>query len=215
MNIDAAAYKLAKLQTPTAKLGERKGSSVRQEDWQREDPATIAAAIGSYAAKRPKRRFPIMLMMLRYWPEGLRADQQNSLVGITTGMLCQRFQKTIHTIPEKVSSQIIDRLCNDQLAIQLLKEFKDPSLCYRCQGRGWYTMFALDEDGKAVGAVRIDCKLCGGACTVPKGYKARAQIAGMSAWHWNKHIQSHYDRVLSTYTNMANGAGNGVMRSMG
>lgn len=215
MNIDTAAKKLAKLQAPTAKLGERKGSSVRQEDWQREDPATIAAAIGSYVARRPKRRFPVMLMMLRYWPEGLRAGQQTALIGITTGILCRRFHKTINTMPEKIQSEILSALHTDSLACQLLREFKDPSLCYRCNGMGWHLKMSMNEDGKAIGGFRVDCTTCGGACTVPKGYKARAHIVGMAPWQWNKHVQAHYDRVLSTYANMADRAGNGIIRSLG
>jgi len=214
VSIESTAKKFARLQPRVAKLMPSKGSTGHSESWESEDAFTIASAIGAYSRGKPRRKFPVMLMMLRYWPEGLRPDQLTAMIGITTGMFSRRLQKTWHTVPEPTKWKITYRLDDDGLAKQLLGEFRDPSLCYRCRGLGT-VLRITDKDGNYAAPVIIDCPTCGGACTIPMGYKRRAELAGLPARQWNQHVQTHYSRILDTYSFMADRAGAGVMQEIG
>jgi len=214
VSIDQAAYKFARLQPRVAQLAPSKGSTGHRERWDSEDAATIAAAIGYYARNMPRRRLPIMLMLLRYWPEGLRTEQYKSLQIITSNLLSSRLVAKFPTMPFDTKLWLMIQIRDKQLATQLLREFRDPSLCNKCRGLG--TVWRLqDEQGNSVPPVVINCPSCEGACTIPMGIHQRSRIACLSWRQWMNHVQPEYTRILQSYENMAGRAARGVMAKMG
>ena len=204
--LDRLGLKLARLQPKVMQF--ESGPSATADAWKREDQATIAAAIGAYMRK-PANHFPGLLLMMRLWPEGLNLEQADLVSRITNSLLEQRFRPTIGTMPTQVADRVREML-GGSLARQLLDEFKAPSPCHQCQGRGW--IFKGDTIETTVKAV---CPACKGMCEGYRPADVRARAAKMRAFHWRTHVQPVYERTLIGHRSLSEQAGQGVLKVLG
>ncbi len=203
--------KLARLQPKHASYEQGVGGNTPA--WIREDPQTVAAAIGAYTQGRPKRKFPSLLVMLRYWPEGVRPEAYRSIVAITNGILCHRFEPAWSTMPSKVRDRLELMLGFDDLAEMLVEEFRVPSPCWKCKGHG-KVRTGLDEDNK-LAPIIVDCPQCRGLAEAPRSMRSRASKADLTTYHWKNHANPVYERTLHGFRFMADSAVSGILKRLG